>query len=528
MGGGKWAGRALIVMAVASLLSGCGAGVAASPPSEISGEHVYRATDESSFATLKGSFLLGGLVTWPEVVPPCPSEAGPPGDGQGLLPYCYWPSIDGLALSPKSNFDEPSNEIVVARVHVNDSLAAECQPAVIAECRAAIVVESVVWTSKPATTASSPPSAPTAMGAGPNAGSSPTTVSGSLPSPSASPTVAGDWKVLAASAGVGASWSADGRWLAVWERLSYGATRDLRLLDSSGNLVRSLDGDRVVWLDATRFVLWRASSSFLGSVDSTVLTPTAVTFPADALSNSHGAVAITTANSSDTAKTSFVVWTQAGTSRVVIGEPEAWSPDGTRIAVWHSTAPAGPLGVGYQPTGWVEVLSWPDLRSVASLKDDSFVRQTSFDPSGRYLVVSRLGVAGFSILDLATGRMVGPSGVAGSPVWDSSSDLLVSAADGSVTTYPISGAPPTTRAGLGDGVASSTDGSTIVTFFSQDYLPNPRPITLIRNGVSRTVSVPGGLESAPVLASHGSGVVIVCLVHHLLPSEETEAMLFVG
>src|SRR5450755_462060 len=104
MGGGKWAGRALIVMAVASLLSGCGAGVAASPPSEISGEHVYRATDESSFATLKGSFLLGGLVTWPEVVPPCPSEAGPPGDGQGLLPYCYWPSIDGLALSPKSNF----------------------------------------------------------------------------------------------------------------------------------------------------------------------------------------------------------------------------------------------------------------------------------------------------------------------------------------------------------------------------------------------------------------------------------------
>ena len=518
MGGGKRAGRSLVVIAVASLLSGCGSGVAASPPSEISGEHVYRATDQSSFATLKGSFLLGGLVTWPEVVPPCPSEAGPPGDGQGLLPYCYWPSIDGLALSPKSNFDEPDNEIAVARVHVNDSLAAECQPAVIAECRAAIVVESVVWTSKLSTTASSPTSAPTPVGAGPNAGSS----------PSASPTVVGDWKVLAASAGVGASWSADGRWLAVWERLSYGATRDLRLLDSSGDLVRSLDGDRVVWLDATRFVIWRASSSFLGSVDSTVLTPTAVNFPADALSNNHGAVALTTANSSDTSKTSFVVWTQAGTSRVVVGAPEAWSPDGTRIAVWHSTAPAGPLGVGYQPTGWVEVLSWPDLRSVASLKDDSFVRQTSFDPSGRYLLTSRLGVAGFSILDLATSRIVGPSGVTGSPVWDSSSDLLVSATDGSVVTYPISGAPATTRAGLGDGVASSTDGSTIVAFFSQDYLPNPRPITLIRNGVSRTVSVPGGLESAPVLAPDGSGVVIVCLVHHLLPSEETEALLFVG
>jgi WD40 repeat protein len=116
-------------------------------PSEINGVHVYRASDQASFASLKGSFLLGGLVTYPHVVPPCPLEAGPPGDGQGLLPYCYWPSIDGLALSPKSSFDEPGNEIVVARVHVNDPAAAECQPSVRAECEAAIIVESVVWRS---------------------------------------------------------------------------------------------------------------------------------------------------------------------------------------------------------------------------------------------------------------------------------------------------------------------------------------------------------------------------------------------
>jgi hypothetical protein len=117
-------------------------------PTEISGERVYRAADQASFPT-SGSFLLGGLVSYPDVVPPCPSEAGPPGDGQGLLPYCYWPSIDGLALSPKGSFDEPGNEIVVARVHVNDPLAAECQPSLRAECDAAIVVEAVVWRSKP-------------------------------------------------------------------------------------------------------------------------------------------------------------------------------------------------------------------------------------------------------------------------------------------------------------------------------------------------------------------------------------------
>jgi hypothetical protein len=148
-------------------------------PSQIAGEHVYRATDQASFASLKGSFLLGGLVTWPDVVPPCPSEAGPPGDGQGLLPYCYWPSIDGLALSPKGSFDEPGNEIVPARVHVNDPLAAECQPAVLADCQAAVVVESVVWTSNPYGTAS-----PTPAVAAPTLSANPVSIPDTGPAPS--------------------------------------------------------------------------------------------------------------------------------------------------------------------------------------------------------------------------------------------------------------------------------------------------------------------------------------------------------
>jgi hypothetical protein len=335
--------------------------------------------------------------------------------------------------------------------------------------------------------------------------------------------------VLAASTGAGASWSPDGKWLAVWDEFVSGATQDLRLLDSAGNPVRSLDGDRLVWLDATEFVLSRGNSSLLGSVNSTVLTPMAATIPAGALSNGHGAVAITTVQLLDPAKTSFIVWTQAGTSRAVIGEPEAWSPDGTRLAVWHSTAPAGPRGIGSQDTGWVEVLSWPDLRSVASLKDDLLVSvRISFDPSSRYLLLPRIGVSGFLILDLATDRTVGPSGVTGSPAWNSAGDLLVPATDGSVTTYPISGGPAVTKVGVGDNAVSSPDGSTIVLYFSQDYSSNPRPITLIRDGVSRAISVPGGLESDPVIAPDGSGVVIVCLVHHLLPSEETEALLLVG
>ncbi len=364
----------------------------------------------------------------------------------------------------------------------------------------------------------------------PSVSSSPiVTTSPSLPPASASPTRVGDWKVLAASAGVGASWSPDGKWLAVWNEFVSGQTRDLRLLDRAGNPVRSLDGDRLVWLNDTQFVLSRASSSFLASVDSTVVTPIASTIPAGALSNNHGAVALTTVQPLDPAETSFVVWTQAGTSRVVIGEPEAWSPDGTRLAIWHSTAPAGPRGIGSQDTGWVEVLSWPDLRSVASLKDDLLVSpHISFDPSSRYVLLPRIGLSGFLILDLASGRTVGPSGVTGPASWDSAGDVLVAAADGSVTTYPISGGPATRQDGVGDSVASSTDGSTVVLYFWGDYSQNPRTITLIRNGVPRAISVPGGIESAPVISPDGSGVVIVCLVHHLLPSEETEALLLVG
>lgn len=132
-------------------------------PTEIAGEHVYRSSEQESFASLKGSFLLGGLVTWPDYLPACPSVAGPPGDGQGLVPYCYGPSIDGLELSPKSKFNQAALEIVVARVHVNDPLAAKCQPATLADCKAAIVVESVVWSSNPyqASPPTPTPAAPT-------------------------------------------------------------------------------------------------------------------------------------------------------------------------------------------------------------------------------------------------------------------------------------------------------------------------------------------------------------------------------
>ena len=114
-------------------------------PTAISGEPVYRATDQATFSKLTPSFLLGGVYLKPEFVPPCPMPLDKTQAEQQLLPYCYIQTIDGLQLSPKSNIDEPRGELVVVRAHVNDALAADCPTATQADCKAAIVVESVVW-----------------------------------------------------------------------------------------------------------------------------------------------------------------------------------------------------------------------------------------------------------------------------------------------------------------------------------------------------------------------------------------------
>ncbi len=114
-------------------------------PDAISGERVYRATDSLNFPA--GSFLLGGRFTKPTVVPPCPAPIDKSAVEQQLIPYCFIQTIDGLQLAPMSTIDEPNDEVVVARVHVNDPLAAQCPAATLADCQASIVVESVVWRS---------------------------------------------------------------------------------------------------------------------------------------------------------------------------------------------------------------------------------------------------------------------------------------------------------------------------------------------------------------------------------------------
>jgi hypothetical protein len=115
-------------------------------PTDVGGERVYRAADRARFPT-SGSFLLGGRVTTPDYIPPCPAPVARTAAEQALISYCTWIDIGGVEVAPMSNFTEPMNELVVARVHINDPQASQCPEASRADCQAAVVVESVVWRS---------------------------------------------------------------------------------------------------------------------------------------------------------------------------------------------------------------------------------------------------------------------------------------------------------------------------------------------------------------------------------------------
>ena len=119
-------------------------------PTEISGEPVYRASDASSFNTLGSTFLLGGVVTEPDLIAPCPAPVDGSAAEQELIPYCTWVAIDGLPVAPKGvAIGDLRNRPAVVRVHVNDQRAAMCPVTVRTDCLGAIVVEAVEWLGEP-------------------------------------------------------------------------------------------------------------------------------------------------------------------------------------------------------------------------------------------------------------------------------------------------------------------------------------------------------------------------------------------
>ncbi|MGA3058108.1 MAG: hypothetical protein ABSE70_08780 [Candidatus Limnocylindrales bacterium] len=131
-----------------------------SVPDEVDGEHVYRGSDEWSgnLARLGRTFLFGGLVRV-QATGQQFSECSASMAASQLLAYCSQNStaIDSADIAPNSDIQAMADQVVVVRAHVNDPLAADCPAAVRTACEQSVVVESVVWSSKPYSTARSVP-----------------------------------------------------------------------------------------------------------------------------------------------------------------------------------------------------------------------------------------------------------------------------------------------------------------------------------------------------------------------------------
>jgi hypothetical protein len=339
------------------------------------------------------------------------------------------------------------------------------------------------------------------------------------PSPTPGPTAPLGWTPLAIGDQVGATWSSDGQWML----LRYGRVNTYQRLDlrtGRGDLVRLLSGTQALWLDDRSFVVFGGVPARLGTIDSPYFEPLTPVIPGSdtldvtdtIITSGHGALAYTIgAGAASDQNLRYAIWTRSGITPGGPGLPVAWSADGSKLAVWHFLA-AG-QGTGGRASGWLQVLSWPGLRTLAADHAHPTDIFETFDPSGRYLVFQ---AGGIDVLDVATGAVtVADQGVPSDSVaWGAGSHLLLPAGDtGDLTTVDIHGSTISVRPTLGDGVTASTDGTVAVAYWAQPGLH--QDVTLITAPASYTVHLPctdwpdyGPLF--PALSPKGVALVITC------------------
>jgi hypothetical protein len=327
--------------------------------------------------------------------------------------------------------------------------------------------------------------------------------------PTPAPTVAPSpssvgWTTLASSDTAGASWSPDGRWLLAWDVVTNGSEAHLGLFDASGQLVRSLPPRSAAWLDDGSFLLFGAGAVQEGTVDgSDLVTVSGLPVPTGTvpLSNGHGAVAINsgTRDASETYRT----WTAARLGNATPGEAETWSPDGGELAVWHFATPGE--GTGGQPTGWLEVLGWPGLQRLATVRGQAVDwSEVTFDGSGRFVAFSGPGEGPIGILDVRSDKTVSLGAARSGPFAWFGDELLVASADRTVSAFGADGALLDQYAGLGDEVVGAPDGSSAAAWNSD----GGTTASLFRDTSIDQVSLPDQLWGTLELSA-GGGLVDV-------------------
>jgi hypothetical protein len=170
--------------------------------------------------------------------------------------------------------------------------------------------------------------------------------------------------------------------------------------DRHGSLVQKVLGqDPAGWLDETHILAFQglgdsfdepgysknAHASIL-AIDGSPPTPVDIAYGDGQLLSGHGEVALPRFlghPAPNVSKYEFRVWSPAGTSAVHSGYPFAWSPDGTKLAIWHGFEPTR------GPAGWLEVVSWPGLETLYEDEPHQTIGNASFDPSSAHIAFER-------------------------------------------------------------------------------------------------------------------------------------------
>jgi hypothetical protein len=223
-------------------------------------------------------------------------------------------------------------------------------------------------------------------------------------------------------------WSPDGSRYAVGEAIG-DASYVAHLFDRSGREVDSFEAEDFAWLSTDSFVVIRNDGyAYMGRVGSTDFTKLG---RFDWLvAGRAGSVALTDWPDGATPSQTYVVVSADGSlSKPRNGEPEAWSRDGSMLAVWHPTALApAPSGVQPATLGWLEVVRSTGVSVVSVSQIKMAEPQVAFSPDGARLAFTddpqsadssvRIGV-----LEIPSGR-VSLIPQSGPFAWATSDELL--------------------------------------------------------------------------------------------------------
>jgi dipeptidyl aminopeptidase/acylaminoacyl peptidase len=299
------------------------------------------------------------------------------------------------------------------------------------------------------------------------------TTSATAPAPSPSP--AAEWRLIGDGSSLQVEWSPDGSHLLVSDVQSSPESRTtLNVVDLEGEVAASIDdASHGEWLDADHFFAYRDStkpkvrklgtaSAFFGSLQSGDVDEREAPF-GSALGNGRGAVAL----AGDPEQPSFVVWSGEDVSQPRPGYPVAWSLAGDRIAVLH---PSGSMrGV----SGWLEVVSWPEMETVFEDQSRTVISDLWFDPAGQYVAFPTFSEERptplehlINVVELSTGQLTKiPVNDHTGFRWNAKGEIVAQSALERVDVYTPTGQQVSSQP-IDDytGIRASADGSTLLLF----------------------------------------------------------------